>query len=398
MQDSRNHLPSGEGCTAPVDYLGAGGDFCLASRELWHELRGFDERIRFSTRGKDWQFFLSARERGIPIEFAGMVFHLDHDGGFRNTKAEDRLSSSVHFGLPWDIEFGLPMLNRADWGLSSATSTASATTDRIAMLEHAAAAGSNPPAPTDDIKDWLAGAERDWTCAGWLHAIFGAHRAKRRLWVKLETARAAARLQGFLPLAQALGLEVCGRWQWPSLEGYSLVPLSSGPLGGPTRGDWCVTEQSGGLSLTIDGLPATLTPRRRPAVAPAFNPLLARRLLRAWTELHWVGAKRVLLYGAGGHTRELLSFGWPDCQTLAGIVVTEGPDGRFGDLPVTSLARISARIADAIVVSSASYEPEMLEAARGAGFGHVVPLYSSWPVGLTRTRPSDGQVRAGGRR
>jgi hypothetical protein len=396
MQDSRNHLPSGEGRTAPVDYLGAGGDFCLASRELWYEFRGFDERVRFSTRGKDWQFFLSARERGVLIEFVGTVFHLDHDGGFRNTKPEDRLSPSVHFGLPWDIEFGLPTVNGPDWGLSCATSSVATATDRIALLEQAA--GSNAPAATDEVQEWLVGAEPDWICAGWLHAIFGAYRARRRLWVKLATARAAARLQGFLPLAQGLGVEVCGRWQWPPLEGYSLTPLSSGPLGGPTRGDWCVTEQGSGLSLTIDGLPALLAPRCRPMTAPAFNPLLARRLLRAWTELHSVGARRVLLYGAGSHTRDLLSFGWPDCQTLAGIVVTDGPDGRFCDLPVTSLNRISARIADAIVLSSASYEPEMLEAARDAGFAHVVPLYSSWPAGLTRARQSDGSLRAGGRR
>ena len=396
MQDSRNHLQSGEGRTAPVDYLGAGGDFCLASRELWHQLRGFDERVRFSTRGKDWQFFLSARERGIPIEFTGTVFHLDHDGGFRNTRPEDRLSSSVHFGLPWDLEFGLPTLNRADWGVQRATSRG-LVSEPIDVLEGPLPADSTSLTSSECLKDWLAGAVPDWISAACLHAIFGAYRSTRRLWVTLQSGRAAARLQGFLPIARHLGVEVCGRWHWPPLEGFTVAPLSSGPLGGPTRGDGCLAEEESRLSLSIDGLSAALFPRRRPAAAPVFNPLLARRLLRTWAELRATGARRVLIYGAGSHTRELLSYGWPDCQTLTGIVVTEGPDARFGDLPVTALDRINPRIADAIVLSSASYEPEMLEAARAAGFAQVIPLYSSWPVGLTQSREAQASMAAGSR-
>jgi hypothetical protein len=396
MQDSRNHLQSGEGRTPPVDYLGAGGDFCLASRELWHRLRGFDERVRFSTRGKDWQFFLSARERGLSIEFTGTVFHLDHDGGFRNTRPEDRLSSAVHFGLPWDLEFGLPTLNADEWGVSRATSS-EALGGAIEMLDGSAAHGLRTVHSSDPLKDWLAGAEQDWICAGWLHAIFGAYRSTRRLWVTLETARTAARLQGFLPIARRLGVEVCGRWQWPALDGFALASLSSGPLGGPTRGDWCVTEERSDLSLSIDGLPAALFPRRRPTATPVFNPLLARRLLRAWTELRAISARRVLIYGAGSHTRDLMSYGWPDCQTVTGIVVTEGTDSRVGDLPVTALDRINPRIADAIVVSSATYEPEMLESARAAGFEHVIPLYSSWPAGLTQSDHIDRGIAAGSR-
>jgi len=397
MQDPATQLPSGEGRTVPVDYLGAGGDFCLASRALWHDLRGFDERVRFSTRAKDWQFFLSARERGVPIHFAGTVFHLEHEGGFRNTRPEDRLSPFVHFGVPWDIEFGLPTLNSDAWGLADAVTTS--TSDGIEVLSTSptlrrlAVADGVP-----DLKGWLGGAEPDWLTAGWLYAIFGAYRARRRLWVSLESGRTAARLQGFLRMAREIGVEVCGRWQWPAIDGFSMTTLSSGPLGGPARGDWCVTETKSGLSLTIDGLAASLFPRRRQVTAPVFNPLLTRRLLRAWVELHAAGARRVLVYGAGSHTRELLSFGWPDTQTVAGIVVTGGPDGRFCDLPVTALERINPRIADAIVLSSASYEPEMLESARLARFGHVVPLYSSWPARLSRTAPESGERQVSARR
>jgi hypothetical protein len=395
MQDPANHLQSGEGRTAPVEYLGAGGDFCLASRALWHELRGFDERARFSTRAKDWQFFLSARERGIPIQFVGTVFHLDHEGGFRNTRPEERLSPSVHFGRPWDIEFGLPTLNDDAWGLGDADRASKS--DHIEVLSSTRYPGGLPSRSVE-LEQSLAGSEPDWLTSGWLHAIFGAYRAKRRLWVKLASARAAARLQGFLPLAHAIGVEICGRSKWTALEGYTISPLSSGPLGGPTRGDWCVAETSAGLSLTIDGLPAQIFPRRRAPLAPAFNPLLARRLLRAWVELTATRARRVLIYGAGSHTSELLSFGWPDCQTLNGIVVSGGPDRRFCDLPVTALDRIDPRIADAVVLSSATYEPEMLDAAHRAGFGHVVPLYSSWPAGLWHGQPAASSLVAQSRR
>src|SRR5436190_12004747 len=48
IQNPANQLASGEGTEVPPYYLGAGGDFCLATRRLWHFLGGFNERIRFS--------------------------------------------------------------------------------------------------------------------------------------------------------------------------------------------------------------------------------------------------------------------------------------------------------------------------------------------------------------
>jgi hypothetical protein len=400
MQSPQHHLLSGEGESAPVDYLGAGGDFCLASRALWHELRGFDEQIRFSTRAKDWQFFLSARERGIPIEFVGTVFHLDHDGGFRNTAAGERLSAGIHFGGPWDIEFGLPTLNSPAWGLGTLGSDSNST-ENIEILQPAECLAEGTEIGPD-LRDWLAGSEPDWLTAAWLHTLYGASCARRPLWVNLRSPRAAARLQGFLPLAQSLDIEVRGRWQWPVLDGFTLLPLSSGPLGGPSRGDWIVSENDpvslenpNPLSIAIDGLPKALWPRRRVPHAPPFNPLLARRLLRAWVELETAGARRILIHGAGSHTRDLLAFGWPDSQELTGIVVSQGPETRLGDLPVRPVDGIDVANIDALVLSSVSYEGDMRLVAEKAGFRRIVSLYESWPRSLAKARKAEGRAGSG---
>ena len=121
LANPARHLPSGEGRWAPAYYLGGAGDFCLASTALWRRLRGFNEVVRFSTRAKDWQFFLSAGAMGVPIEFIGRVYHLDHPGGFRTTADDVRETQAAHFGGPWDIEFGLPVVNPEDWGCGGMT-------------------------------------------------------------------------------------------------------------------------------------------------------------------------------------------------------------------------------------------------------------------------------------
>lgn len=395
MQDPANQLPSGEGSTVPVEYLGAGGDFCLASRALWHELRGFDERIRFSTRAKDWQFFLSARERGIPIEFIGTVFHLDHAGGFRNTPIAERRSPKAHFGGPWDVEFGLPTLNPANWGLGDLETTTSAPGESM-MGRRVETMLGVPDFPPDQqrageqLRAWLTDTEPDWLTSSWLHAIFGAWRERRALWVRLETPRVAARLQGFLGVAGDANLDIRGSWTAPALDGFTSTPPAEDGVAVPEPGVWMLAEREGALYRLPDASGESPQaghswwPAHRPPVEPPFNPLLARRLLRAWIELEMRGARRVLIYGAGSHTHELLAFGWPDGQEIVGIVTSQGDATRFGDLPVRSLASVDPSEADAIVISSATYEPEMAANARAAGFAHVVTLYESWP----RVRPA----------
>jgi hypothetical protein len=159
------------------------------------------------------------------------------------------------------------------------------------------------------------------------------------------------------------------------MDGFTIRPLDGAAA---AAGDWIVDERDDRLHLVNeDGQP--LWPARRPPREPVFNPLLARRLLCAWMALERLGARRVLLYGAGGHTRELLSFGWPDTLDLAGIAISEGSETTIDGLPVRPLAHLGPADADAILISSASYELEMLASARAAGFPRVVSLYDSWP-------------------
>ena len=127
MQDPSNQLASGEGRCNPPYYLGAGGDFILASRELWAATGGLNETVRFTTRAKDWQFCLNAAANSVGIRFIGTAYHLDHGAGFRNTPPAQRNGSSAHFGGSWDCEFGIPVRNRPNWGLAGCSETAGPT-------------------------------------------------------------------------------------------------------------------------------------------------------------------------------------------------------------------------------------------------------------------------------
>jgi hypothetical protein len=376
MQEPGAQLPSGEGLQPPVEYLGAGGDFCLASRNLWHELRGFDELIRFSTRAKDWQFFLSAITRGIPVEFLGTVYHLDHDGGFRNTDPSVRRTAAAHFGGPWDVEFGLPTRNREDWGLGTLECTA-AGHQAIATLDAVPRFSPGEQLASEALVHWIGADEPDWWTAGWVHALYGSWRARRPVHAVVETSRAAASLEGFLPIARAAGLSITTNWVWPAIDGFTLngaVCVDQAPAGA-----WVVTEHDGVLSLVIDDEPAPFWPERRPPDEPVFNPLLARRLLWAWIRMAKAGHRRAAIFGAGGHTAELLSFGWPDDLTIETLVTSTGEGAPIHGLGVRPLRAVSAASVDAILLSSVSYESDMALAARDAGLRAIVSLYAAWP-------------------
>jgi hypothetical protein len=376
MQEPGAQLPSGEGLQPPVEYLGAGGDFCLASRDLWHELRGFDERIRFSTRAKDWQFFLSAITRGVPVEFLGTVYHLDHGGGFRNTDPSVRRTAAAHFGGPWDVEFGLPTRNRDDWGLGTLESAA-AGHHAIATLDGVPRFSPGDQLTSDALVDWIGAGEPDWLTAGWLHALYGAWRARRPLHAVIQTSRAAASLEGFLSIAHAAGISITTNWEWPAIEGFTLNGAVRAD--GVPAGTWVVTEHDGVLSVVIDGEPAPLWPERRPPDEPRFNPLLARRLLWAWIRMAKASQRRAAIFGAGSHTAELLSFGWPDDLAIETLVTSTGEGAPIHGLGVRPLRTVSETSVDAILLSSVSYEPDMEMAARNAGLRTIVCLYAAWP-------------------
>ena len=64
------------------------GDFLLADRETFHQLRGFNEVYRVARNGVDQNFLVKAYGAGHSIkELAGPVYHINHVGSFRISKA-----------------------------------------------------------------------------------------------------------------------------------------------------------------------------------------------------------------------------------------------------------------------------------------------------------------------
>ncbi len=315
LDDPAHWIESGEGLQPPRAFLGAGGDFCLATARQWRALRGFDERIRFSTRGKDWQFFLAADARGVDVEFIGRVYHLDHAEGFRNTDPSARTAASVHFGRPWDIEFGLPMTNPDDWGLGRLGAAADAADWRIQVLEPPAAGlfSSVDHEVSRRLHEWVTPPADDGReSATLLHAILEADRRGSRLIARLADPRALAALSGFDRVARAFGVSVHCNHRWPALPGLSVAPFSPEPVV-CNPDDLVVTDRTGTLTVERpDGRPAACLPTGRPPREPAFDPLLARRWLRVLLAARRAGHQRLGLYGAGSHTRALLAWGVPD--------------------------------------------------------------------------------------
>ncbi|HLH29929.1 MAG TPA: hypothetical protein VKY31_01925 [Terriglobia bacterium] len=373
MQDPANQLPSGEGRLCPPYYLGAGGDFCLATRALWHKLRGFNETVRFSTRAKDWQFFLSAAAEGIDIEFIGDVYHLDHEGGFRNTAAKNLNSQAVHFGKWWDIEFGLPIQNPVHWGFSNLPETAYGADGQIIVLDASRYFVTEEQNTNDrEMMKWIAppSAAADTSAAILLHTIFAAYQHRRRLICRVTKPALLAALSGFEAIASRYSVDIRCNANLSVAPGYTYKSFTPEP--GTLCGiDWVLEENGADLEVydystgeRLDVLPAAVKVNE-----PGFNPVLSRRLLRAYLQLHSDGGCSIAVYGAGGHTKELLKWGIPDSIQLAGI---------FEQPP-------NAVRADAVLLSSASFESDMLERCRQANIHNVIALYTDWPKDMWAT-------------
>lgn len=370
------------GATSPCYYLG-GGDFSFASRTLWHALRGYNERVRFSTRAKDWQFFLSAAAQGIKIHFVGNVYHLEHEGGFRNTPGHMRESHKAHFGGPWDIEFGLPVRNPEDWGFASLP---------LLNLEKTPAAGVLDSRVFHIARDaeeqahqavrWLTHPERtpDLLSAALLHCILAAHKAGRRLNVRIQDAAAAVAAYGLSAVGRAFGVDIRCNWIWPRLPGWTIAPFQPEPERLCDL-DWIFEQQEAAwrAKQALTGSILDILPKRVPLSDPPFNPLLARRLLRGFLRLERQGSKRIAIYGAGSHTRDLLRWGVPESITVAGIIVSGPARGQISDIPVRSISELNPHDVDAVLLSSIPFESEMKSRAEQAGFRNIIPLYSDWP-------------------
>jgi len=372
MQRPANQLPSGEGVLPPPPYLGAGGDFCLASRKLWHSLRGFGEGIRFSTRAKDWQFFLSAMARGVGVEFIGDVYHLDHEGGFRNTGTAELNGETVHFGGMWDIEFGLPVMNSPGWGFDELPERPHRNDSRIVVL---------------DGEDYFVSGERNWRdrellpwvthppnvpdmdSAFLLHAICAAHRERRRIICKVKDGKLAVALAGFASVAFRFWVQIFCDWDWPSECGYYTRYRFSPEPETPREEDWILERQGGRLHLRScgDRSEISVLPVRIPVDNPEFNPMLARRLLYAWLQLQDAGARKIAICGGGSHTKSLLRWGLPDSLELTSVVDS------------AAIASGQRPDADACLLSSASFETDMQNTCERHGVPNVVALYGGWP-------------------
>ena len=71
---------------APL-YAGASGDFMLAHRTVWHQLRGFNEVYRLARAGVDHNFLVKAYGCGYQIEdILSPVYHVNHEGSYRISK------------------------------------------------------------------------------------------------------------------------------------------------------------------------------------------------------------------------------------------------------------------------------------------------------------------------
>jgi hypothetical protein len=392
IQDPANQLSSGEGRSCPPYYLGAGGDFCLADRDLWHSLGGFNDRIRFSTRAKDWQFFLSAAAQGVNIEFIGNVYHLDHGGGFRNTSSQERNSTSAHFGNWWDIEFGLPLTVREDWGFPNLGEHLVHDDARITALESKDYVIDEQEDRQDrKVMTWVTRPfdSSEISTAILLHSVCAAHREDRRLVCRIADPRLAVALSGFNAVASRFGVQVFCNWDWPLLHGYSVHRFAPEPRTLKSS-DWILEEDDFGIHICEKGSGREIDPL--PLTNPVseqreFDPVLVRRLLRAYLQMQEQGTTKMAVYGAGSHTRSLIQWGVPDNIELVAILQSDDKEPRVtdGGIPLLRLSDATWFYSDpdsAILLSSSSFETDMLKACRNRGIRNVIALYGDWPRDL----------------
>lgn len=108
----------------PPLFSSAAGDFLLADRTTFHELRGFNEVYRAARAGIDSNFMVKVHSAGIPIaELPGPVYHLNHLGSMRITKAlyREKRSDSPWGDLDWHSA-QVSYNNPKGWGLGGAPS------------------------------------------------------------------------------------------------------------------------------------------------------------------------------------------------------------------------------------------------------------------------------------
>jgi hypothetical protein len=94
----------------PYNHLGT-GEFCLAAKELWHEIRGYDELMVKHRIGCDVRGTAQMLAHGATIKKTGTVLHLAHP-----TSCTENIQP--HHGEMAIVE-GVPYHNGGEWGLGN---------------------------------------------------------------------------------------------------------------------------------------------------------------------------------------------------------------------------------------------------------------------------------------
>ena len=108
----------------PYVQLGT-GEFCLASRELWHRARGFDEQMVKHRMGCDVRGTAQMVALGGSIRRVGTVLHLTHPSSCTEGLMPHHGEAATPDGVPYQ--------NPDDWGLGSCNETKIA--ERVWQLE-----------------------------------------------------------------------------------------------------------------------------------------------------------------------------------------------------------------------------------------------------------------------
>jgi hypothetical protein len=119
----------------PPLLAGGTGDFLLADRATFHQLRGFNEVYRAARLGIDLNFVVKAHGAGYPIaDIGGPVYHVNHVGSYRISSRPYQASGTQ---TPWgDLHWNYRSVvyNNSDgWGLREAP--ARRLTEEITYLE-----------------------------------------------------------------------------------------------------------------------------------------------------------------------------------------------------------------------------------------------------------------------
>ena len=111
----------------------AAGDFLLSDRATFHRLRGFNEVYRAARAGLDLNFMVKVHGAGIPIvDLGGPVYHVNHVGSMRVSKALHNRADSPWGDLDWHSD-RITYNNPEGWGLGAAPSRQ--RTDGVMFLD-----------------------------------------------------------------------------------------------------------------------------------------------------------------------------------------------------------------------------------------------------------------------